>query len=186
MFLCFCVIAAVGRVGICVQTAPMEAMVTALTCRLPSSHRLGRRARWSSGTTWAASPLDRCKSVKEINKWIYDYKENSSLCRSCQQKPVVLFSHNLQVLLKHGNASHEVWSQSGNQGNKWRRGEVFLGLLNNFQVSQCCRTTRKLELLEKCGEMSQFYLFVFWSRSPMPFYWSFSRPCLQSFFLLLK
>lgn len=40
----------------------------------------------------------------------------------------------LQVLLKHGNASHEVWSQSGNQGNKWRRGEVFLGLLNNFQV----------------------------------------------------
>uniref|UniRef100_A0A671VVP0 MAM and LDL receptor class A domain containing 1 n=1 Tax=Sparus aurata TaxID=8175 RepID=A0A671VVP0_SPAAU len=40
----------------------------------------------------------------------------------------------LQVLLKHGNVSREVWSQSGNQGNKWRRGEVFLGLSNNFQV----------------------------------------------------
>ncbi|XP_027129851.1 MAM and LDL-receptor class A domain-containing protein 1 isoform X2 [Larimichthys crocea] len=40
----------------------------------------------------------------------------------------------LQVLLKHGNISHEVWSQTGNQGNKWKRGEVFLGLLNNFQV----------------------------------------------------
>uniref|UniRef100_A0A3Q3W1Y0 MAM domain-containing protein n=1 Tax=Mola mola TaxID=94237 RepID=A0A3Q3W1Y0_MOLML len=40
----------------------------------------------------------------------------------------------LQVLLKYGNASHEVWSQSGNQGNKWRRGEVFVGLLSKFQV----------------------------------------------------
>ncbi|XP_068438273.1 MAM and LDL-receptor class A domain-containing protein 1 [Clinocottus analis] len=40
----------------------------------------------------------------------------------------------LQVLLKYGNVTHEVWSQSGNQGNKWRRGEVFLGLSNSFQV----------------------------------------------------
>lgn len=40
----------------------------------------------------------------------------------------------LQVLLKSKNASHEVWSQTGNQGNKWRRGEVFFGLSNNFQV----------------------------------------------------
>uniref|UniRef100_A0A665X318 MAM and LDL receptor class A domain containing 1 n=1 Tax=Echeneis naucrates TaxID=173247 RepID=A0A665X318_ECHNA len=40
----------------------------------------------------------------------------------------------LQVLLKHGNITHEVWSQSGNQGNKWRRGEVYLGFSNNFQV----------------------------------------------------
>ncbi|XP_076017204.1 MAM and LDL-receptor class A domain-containing protein 1 [Genypterus blacodes] len=40
----------------------------------------------------------------------------------------------LQVLVKYGNITHEVWSQSGNQGNKWRRGEVFLGLLNNLQV----------------------------------------------------
>ncbi|XP_040921930.1 MAM and LDL-receptor class A domain-containing protein 1 [Toxotes jaculatrix] len=40
----------------------------------------------------------------------------------------------LQVLLKYRNVTHEVWSQTGNQGNKWRRGEVFLGLSNNFQV----------------------------------------------------
>ncbi|XP_074478784.1 MAM and LDL-receptor class A domain-containing protein 1 isoform X2 [Sebastes fasciatus] len=40
----------------------------------------------------------------------------------------------LQVLLKYGNVTHEVWSQTGNQGNKWRRGEVFLGLSDNFQV----------------------------------------------------
>ncbi|XP_053198796.1 LOW QUALITY PROTEIN: MAM and LDL-receptor class A domain-containing protein 1 [Scomber japonicus] len=40
----------------------------------------------------------------------------------------------LQVLLKYGNVTHEVWSQTGNQGNKWRRGEVFIGLSNNFQV----------------------------------------------------
>ncbi|XP_041824757.1 MAM and LDL-receptor class A domain-containing protein 1 [Melanotaenia boesemani] len=40
----------------------------------------------------------------------------------------------LQVLLKHRNTTHEVWSQTGNQGNKWRRGEVFLGILNDFQV----------------------------------------------------
>ncbi|XP_024910376.1 MAM and LDL-receptor class A domain-containing protein 1 isoform X3 [Cynoglossus semilaevis] len=40
----------------------------------------------------------------------------------------------LQVLLKYQNLTHEVWSQTGNQGNRWRRGEVFLGFLNNFQV----------------------------------------------------
>ncbi|XP_070842581.1 MAM and LDL-receptor class A domain-containing protein 1 [Chaetodon trifascialis] len=40
----------------------------------------------------------------------------------------------LQVLLKHGNVSHVVWSQAGNQGNKWRRGEVFLGLSDNLQM----------------------------------------------------
>uniref|UniRef100_A0A3Q3M1K5 MAM and LDL receptor class A domain containing 1 n=1 Tax=Labrus bergylta TaxID=56723 RepID=A0A3Q3M1K5_9LABR len=40
----------------------------------------------------------------------------------------------LQVLLKNGNVTQEVWSQTGNQGNKWRRGEVFLGLSNTFQV----------------------------------------------------
>uniref|UniRef100_A0A3B3ZF93 MAM domain-containing protein n=1 Tax=Periophthalmus magnuspinnatus TaxID=409849 RepID=A0A3B3ZF93_9GOBI len=40
----------------------------------------------------------------------------------------------LQVLLKFGNVTHEVWSQSGTQGNKWRRGEVFLGLAKHFQV----------------------------------------------------
>ncbi|XP_031706231.1 MAM and LDL-receptor class A domain-containing protein 1 isoform X1 [Anarrhichthys ocellatus] len=40
----------------------------------------------------------------------------------------------LQVLLKYGNVTREVWSQTGTQGNKWRRGEVFWGLSNNFQV----------------------------------------------------
>ncbi|XP_010901050.2 MAM and LDL-receptor class A domain-containing protein 1 isoform X1 [Esox lucius] len=40
----------------------------------------------------------------------------------------------LQVLLKYGNISHEVWSQTGNQGNKWRRGEVFLGICHDVQV----------------------------------------------------
>uniref|UniRef100_A0A3Q3L091 MAM domain-containing protein n=1 Tax=Mastacembelus armatus TaxID=205130 RepID=A0A3Q3L091_9TELE len=40
----------------------------------------------------------------------------------------------LKVLLKYRNVTHEVWSQTGNQGNKWRRGELFLGLSNTFQV----------------------------------------------------
>nr|XP_054607469.1 MAM and LDL-receptor class A domain-containing protein 1 isoform X2 [Nothobranchius furzeri] len=40
----------------------------------------------------------------------------------------------LQVLLSHKNVTRVVWSQTGNQGNKWRRGEVFLGLLNQIQV----------------------------------------------------
>lgn len=49
----------------------------------------------------------------------------------------LFFSPTFQVLLKYENNSRGVWSQTGNQGNKWRRGEVFLGLLNNFQV---CKT----------------------------------------------
>ncbi|KAM9332638.1 MAM and LDL-receptor class A domain-containing protein 1 [Pholidichthys leucotaenia] len=40
----------------------------------------------------------------------------------------------LQVLLKHRNATLKVWSQTGHQGNKWRRGEVFLGLSKNIEV----------------------------------------------------
>ncbi|XP_061877595.1 MAM and LDL-receptor class A domain-containing protein 1 [Entelurus aequoreus] len=40
----------------------------------------------------------------------------------------------LQVLLRRGNVTHAVWSQTGNQGNKWRRGEVFLGLSRDIQV----------------------------------------------------
>ncbi|XP_067342984.1 MAM and LDL-receptor class A domain-containing protein 1 isoform X2 [Channa argus] len=40
----------------------------------------------------------------------------------------------LQVLLKYRNVTHDVWSQAGNQGNKWRQGKVFLGLSHNFQV----------------------------------------------------
>uniref|UniRef100_A0A8C5HM61 MAM and LDL-receptor class A domain-containing protein 1-like n=1 Tax=Gouania willdenowi TaxID=441366 RepID=A0A8C5HM61_GOUWI len=40
----------------------------------------------------------------------------------------------LQVLLRQGNDTREVWSQAGNQGNRWRQGEVFLGISNNVQV----------------------------------------------------
>ncbi|KAM4543911.1 MAM and LDL-receptor class A domain-containing protein 1 [Fundulus diaphanus] len=40
----------------------------------------------------------------------------------------------LQVLFRHKNNTHVVWSQTGNQGNRWRRAEVFLGLSNDFQV----------------------------------------------------
>ncbi|CAN9506358.1 unnamed protein product [Ophioblennius macclurei] len=40
----------------------------------------------------------------------------------------------LQVLLKRGNVTQALWSHAGNQGNKWRRGEVFLGISNNLQV----------------------------------------------------
>ncbi|KAM6977638.1 MAM and LDL-receptor class A domain-containing protein 1 [Aplochiton taeniatus] len=40
----------------------------------------------------------------------------------------------LQVLLKHGNDSYLVWSETGNQGEIWRRGEVYLGISSNFQV----------------------------------------------------
>ncbi|XP_011487300.1 MAM and LDL-receptor class A domain-containing protein 1 [Oryzias latipes] len=40
----------------------------------------------------------------------------------------------LQVLLRHRNISNLVWYQTGNQGNKWKQGVVFLGLQNNFQV----------------------------------------------------
>lgn len=44
-----------------------------------------------------------------------------------------VFSY-IQVLVRHRNISDLVWSQTGNQGNKWRQGAVFLGLQNNFQV----------------------------------------------------
>ncbi|XP_055063524.2 MAM and LDL-receptor class A domain-containing protein 1 isoform X1 [Misgurnus anguillicaudatus] len=40
----------------------------------------------------------------------------------------------LQVFIKSNNVTHEVWSQSGNQGNSWRRGEVFIGIHRNLQV----------------------------------------------------
>ncbi|KAM3838196.1 MAM and LDL-receptor class A domain-containing protein 1-like, partial [Diretmus argenteus] len=40
----------------------------------------------------------------------------------------------LQVLLMYGNSTHKVWSQTGSQGSKWRRGEVFIGISNNLQV----------------------------------------------------
>uniref|UniRef100_A0A672JY28 MAM and LDL-receptor class A domain-containing protein 1-like n=1 Tax=Sinocyclocheilus grahami TaxID=75366 RepID=A0A672JY28_SINGR len=40
----------------------------------------------------------------------------------------------LQVFIKSGAVTHEVWSQIGNQGNRWRRGEVFIGICHNIQV----------------------------------------------------
>ncbi|XP_039549254.1 MAM and LDL-receptor class A domain-containing protein 1 isoform X2 [Pimephales promelas] len=40
----------------------------------------------------------------------------------------------LQVFIKSGTVTHEVWSQNGNQGNSWRRGEVFIGIRHNIQV----------------------------------------------------
>ncbi|XP_049338853.1 MAM and LDL-receptor class A domain-containing protein 1 [Astyanax mexicanus] len=40
----------------------------------------------------------------------------------------------LQVFIKSANATHEVWSETGNQGSRWMRGEVFIGIRHNFQV----------------------------------------------------
>ncbi|NP_001297043.1 MAM and LDL-receptor class A domain-containing protein 1 precursor [Xenopus tropicalis] len=40
----------------------------------------------------------------------------------------------LQVLIKFGNVTYEVWSQSGKQGPQWNRAEVFLGTLSYFQI----------------------------------------------------
>ncbi|XP_069815135.1 MAM and LDL-receptor class A domain-containing protein 1 [Dendropsophus ebraccatus] len=40
----------------------------------------------------------------------------------------------LQVLLRLVNVTYEVWFQSGKQGARWRRAEVYLGALSNFQI----------------------------------------------------
>ncbi|KAM8967148.1 MAM and LDL-receptor class A domain-containing protein 1 [Pelodytes ibericus] len=40
----------------------------------------------------------------------------------------------LQVLIKSGNLTHELWSQCGRQGPQWRRAEIFLGTLSSFQI----------------------------------------------------
>ncbi|XP_056375212.1 MAM and LDL-receptor class A domain-containing protein 1 isoform X3 [Hyla sarda] len=40
----------------------------------------------------------------------------------------------LQVLLRFINVTYEVWFQSGKQGDRWRRAEVHLGALSNFQI----------------------------------------------------
>ncbi|XP_035268745.1 MAM and LDL-receptor class A domain-containing protein 1 isoform X1 [Anguilla anguilla] len=40
----------------------------------------------------------------------------------------------LQVLGKFENVTHELWSQTGSQGSRWKRGEVFLGIRHNFQM----------------------------------------------------
>jgi len=70
---------------------------------------------------------------------------SSGECTGCNafiRKPTsVILTIYLQVLFKYGNVTHRVWSQSGNQGNKWRRGEVFVGLSNSFQV---CRSLEML------------------------------------------
>lgn len=70
-------------------------------------------------------------------------RESSTYCwiqgltrTELQKYLYLLFLQYPQVLLKYRNVTHEVWSQTGNQGNKWRRGEVFLGLGNYFQVCE--------------------------------------------------
>ncbi|XP_064410804.1 MAM and LDL-receptor class A domain-containing protein 1 [Latimeria chalumnae] len=40
----------------------------------------------------------------------------------------------LQVYIKFGNVTHELWSQSGNQGPRWEKVEVFLGIRSYFQI----------------------------------------------------
>ncbi|XP_075684387.1 MAM and LDL-receptor class A domain-containing protein 1 [Rhinoderma darwinii] len=40
----------------------------------------------------------------------------------------------LQVLIKLVFVTYEVWFQSGKQGARWRRAEVYLGTLSNFQI----------------------------------------------------
>ncbi|XP_066536368.1 MAM and LDL-receptor class A domain-containing protein 1 [Hoplias malabaricus] len=40
----------------------------------------------------------------------------------------------LQVFIKSVNVTDEVWSETGNQGSRWMRGEVFIGIRQNFQV----------------------------------------------------
>ncbi|XP_046708496.1 MAM and LDL-receptor class A domain-containing protein 1 isoform X3 [Silurus meridionalis] len=45
----------------------------------------------------------------------------------------------LQVLIKSGNVTHEVWSETGNQGSRWMRGKVFIGIRHNFQVILCSK-----------------------------------------------
>uniref|UniRef100_A0AAY4DRE8 MAM domain-containing protein n=1 Tax=Denticeps clupeoides TaxID=299321 RepID=A0AAY4DRE8_9TELE len=39
-----------------------------------------------------------------------------------------------QVLILSESLTNVIWSQTGNQGNRWRRGEVFIGIQHNFQV----------------------------------------------------
>ncbi|XP_040289986.1 MAM and LDL-receptor class A domain-containing protein 1 [Bufo bufo] len=40
----------------------------------------------------------------------------------------------LEVLIRLVNVTYEVWFQTGKQGAKWRRAEVYLGKLSNFQI----------------------------------------------------
>ncbi|XP_044534861.1 LOW QUALITY PROTEIN: MAM and LDL-receptor class A domain-containing protein 1 [Gracilinanus agilis] len=40
----------------------------------------------------------------------------------------------LQVLIKNGNVTSKLWSQTGQQGAQWKRVEVFLGIHSNIQI----------------------------------------------------
>uniref|UniRef100_A0A8D0L2N4 MAM and LDL receptor class A domain containing 1 n=1 Tax=Sphenodon punctatus TaxID=8508 RepID=A0A8D0L2N4_SPHPU len=40
----------------------------------------------------------------------------------------------LQVFIKAGNVTSELWAQSGSHGAQWNRAEVFLGIRSNFKV----------------------------------------------------
>ncbi|XP_029442450.1 MAM and LDL-receptor class A domain-containing protein 1-like [Rhinatrema bivittatum] len=40
----------------------------------------------------------------------------------------------LQVLIKIGNETYILWSQTGKQGPQWKRAEVFLGIRSYFQI----------------------------------------------------
>ncbi|XP_069770768.1 MAM and LDL-receptor class A domain-containing protein 1 [Narcine bancroftii] len=40
----------------------------------------------------------------------------------------------LQVFIRSANTTQLLWSLSGSQGNRWRRGEIFLGVQSHFQV----------------------------------------------------
>uniref|UniRef100_A0A3B4CKL8 MAM domain-containing protein n=1 Tax=Pygocentrus nattereri TaxID=42514 RepID=A0A3B4CKL8_PYGNA len=40
----------------------------------------------------------------------------------------------LQVFIKSANVTHEMWSETGNQGSRWMRGKVFIGIRHNLQV----------------------------------------------------
>lgn len=83
-----------------------------------------------SGFTVGSLQVGRADALSRGTALISVYRLSSEL----SYRNICCSYKNLQVLLKYRNVTHEVWSQTGNQGNKWRRGEVFLGLLSNFQV----------------------------------------------------
>ncbi|KAM9501604.1 MAM and LDL-receptor class A domain-containing protein 1 [Clarias gariepinus] len=45
----------------------------------------------------------------------------------------------LQVFIRSGNVTHKVWSETGNQGRRWKRGKIFIGIQHNFQVILCSK-----------------------------------------------
>lgn len=54
--------------------------------------------------------------------------------RDVYAENVMFFFSDLQVLIHLGNMTYELWSQSGKQGASWKRAEVYLRTLSNFQV----------------------------------------------------